>query len=134
MISGLYPPEHWPAQRERAKITVSSARTIQDITADIERRFLPDYEPVYAQARETPHAIEEQARRDNAVRAEFAAILRTPPGVGPISFYGRKAGPIYAHIRVEYDHVRMELHHLPIAAAREICQLLNRLEETDAKS
>ncbi len=134
IISGRYPTGYYPAKNNRPKITISSARSIEAIAADIERRFLPDYKSCYAQVREAQRAIEEQTRRDNTTRAEFAAILKTPPGVGEINFYGRKAGSIYAHIRVEFDHVEMKLSHLPIAAAREICQLLNRLEETDAQS
>lgn len=46
-VSGDYPPKHYPPGI-RFAISISSKRTPQDMAHDIQRRFLPEYDRLYA--------------------------------------------------------------------------------------
>ena len=131
VITGRYCPPFFPRSEDCVRITVSSARPIADIAADIQRRFFPRYLGVYSQVRERQRLAEESKRQEATILAELATILDmrvSDDEVIRIRYPGVDDGYAYGRIRVFADRVKIDVSGIPIATAREICRLLREIE------
>jgi hypothetical protein len=120
----------YPRPENRPRITVSSARPVEDIAADIQRRFIPRYLEAYAQVRKRLRLAEEIERQEAAILIELAAILDERVSSDKMIRYsnGRGSRYVYGYVQVSKDRVKIDLSGLPIATAREICRLLRDLK------
>jgi hypothetical protein len=129
-VHGRYPTPYCPDPARRLRITVSSARPVEAIAADVRRRFLPTYLELYAQLRERRQRAEERERRDAAIRAELAAILGERVGGDGVIRYSDGGGApvgsryVYGRIEVSGEEVRLDLSSVPVETARAVCRLL----------
>jgi hypothetical protein len=126
VVHGRYFPSYYPEPRERPRITVSSARPVATIAADIQRRFVPHYLEAFARVCERKRRAEERERQEAAIRVELAAILdEEVSGDGMIRYRSdRGGGYIYGRIEVSGDHVKLDVSGVPVETARAICRLL----------
>ncbi|MBN1179931.1 MAG: hypothetical protein JXD18_12020 [Anaerolineae bacterium] len=136
-VHGRYPAPYCPDPARRPRITVGSARPVEAIAANVQRRFLPAYLALYAQLRERRQRAEELERRDAAIRADLAAILGERVGDDGVIRYSNSGGKpvgsryIYGRIDVSGEEVRLDLSGVPVETARAVCRLL---VETSARA
>ncbi len=130
VVTGRYYPPFYPRPENRVRITVSSARPIADIAADVQRRFVPRYLEAYSQVRERQRLAEEAERHEAAILAELAAILDERVSDDEVIRYsnGRTGHYVYVRVEVARNRVKINLSGLPVATAREICRLLREIE------
>jgi len=130
VVAGRYPHLFCPRPENRVRITVSSARPIADIAADIQRRFIPRYLEVYAQVRKRLRLAEEAERHEAAILAELATILDERVSDGKVIRYSndRTGHYVYRRVEVARNRVKIDLVGLPVATAREVCRLLREIE------
>jgi len=131
VVAGRYYHPFFPRSEDCVQITISSARPITDIAADIQRRFFPRYLGVYSQVRERQRHAEETERQEADILAELAAILDmrvSDDGVIRVRHPGVDGGYAYGRVSVSVDRVKIDVSGLPVATAREICRLLREIE------
>jgi hypothetical protein len=126
VVHGRYFPSYYPEPRERPRITLSSARSIAAIAADIQRRFVPHYLEAFARVCERKRRAEERERQEAATRVELAAILDEEVSGDGVIRYRRDRGGGYTYGRVEVsgDQVKLDISAIPVDTARAICRLL----------
>jgi hypothetical protein len=117
---------YYPEPKARPRITVSSARSIAAIAADIQRRFIPHYLEAFARVCERKRRAEERERQEAAIRAELAAILgEEVSGDGVIRYRSdRGGGYTYGRVEVSGDQVKLDISGIPAETACAICCLL----------
>jgi hypothetical protein len=126
VIHGRYFPSYYPESKARPRVTVSSARSIAAIAADIQRRFILHYLEAFARVCERKRRAEERERQEAAIRAELAAILGEEVSGDGVIRYRRDRGGGYTYGRVEVsgDQVKLDFSGVPVETARTICRLL----------
>ena len=128
-ISGNFPRtdkgeriDPYEYNEERHEISVSIAKTPEQIARDIERRFLPRY-------RELLRRVKEKVAQSNEYAVACARNLERIKG-GKLTEEEEKgyimhlSGEIFGEIRVHGETVRIELHSVPIEAAQRIVRIL----------
>ena len=107
-VSGIYPPGHTP-YGPRHVISISPKRAPQDMAADIQRRFLPTYDRLYAQCQA---AVEDERRRlqekiqDTQHLADLLGVPYRPPAdPAEIRELDWSEGEFYARVRTENGRV-----------------------------
>jgi len=128
LVPGIHP--FYPRPENRVRITVSSARPIADIAADVQRRFVPRYLEAYTQVRERQRRAEEANRQEATILAELAAILDERVSDDEVIRYSsdRDGHYVYGRVEVARNRVKIDLSGLPVATAREICRLLREIK------
>jgi len=128
-VSGRYFPSFYPEPKDRPCITVSSARSIEAIAADIQRRFVPRYLEAFARVCKRKRRAEEYERQREAILAELAEILNEPVGGDGVIRYHSDRDGRYAYGRIEVfgEHVSLDFSGVPVDTAREICRLLHTI-------
>jgi hypothetical protein len=129
-VHGRYFPSFYPEPKLRPRITVSSARSIEAIAADIQRRFIPRYLETFAQVCNRKRRAEEYECRREVILAELAEILKEPvSGDGVIRYHsGRDGRYTYGRIEVSGEQVRLDFSGVPVDTARAICRLLHKIK------
>ena len=129
-VHGRYFPSYYPEPRDRPRITVSSARSIEAIAADIQRRFIPRYLEAFLQVCKWKRRAEEYERRKEAILAELAEILNEPVGGdGLIRYHSDRDGRYtYGWIEVSGEHVRLDFSGVSVDTARAVCRLLREIK------
>lgn len=107
-VSGFYPDTAKP-DGPRHTITVSAKRTARDIASEIDRRFLPTYDRLYAECLATAEAARRRAEEKAEAIQYIAALLgipyklpRSPHEIRELDWSEDK---FYARVRVEGEHV-----------------------------
>ena len=120
---------YYPKPKARPRVTVSSARSIAAIAADIQRRFIPHYLEAFARVCERKRRAEERERQEAAIRVELAAILDEEVSGDGVIRYRRDRGDGYTYGRVEVsgDQVKLDFSGVPVETARAICRLLREI-------
>jgi hypothetical protein len=77
-VTARYPHPFYPRPESRPRITISSARSIEAIAADVQRRFIPRYLEAFARVCERKRRAEEYERQRKAILAGLAEILQEP--------------------------------------------------------
>lgn len=110
-VSGVYPtPISYHGNNPM--ITVSPRRTSQAIARDIEQRFLPEYDKLFA--RSWADANNEHRRLQERIETtrRLADLLDIPfhPSSDPknVQYLNWAEGDFYARVRVEHDRVYLE--------------------------
>jgi hypothetical protein len=101
VVHGRYLPSYYPEPRERPRITVSSARPIAAIAADIQRRFILHYLEAFARVCERRRRAEERERRQEVILTELAGILGEPVGGDSVIRYSSHPDGRYTYGQVE---------------------------------
>jgi hypothetical protein len=132
----------WPLDDERRQVTssydasiprinVSFTRKPEDIAKEIQRRFLPEWEPLWqkAMARLESSRSHEHSTKSNAV--QLAEIVGVDPSEvdrgGKFSLYRSSIFPeSISDVKVSGDSVTLELH-TDVEGAKEILRSLVRL-------
>jgi hypothetical protein len=129
VIHGRYFPSHCPESRDRPRITVSSARSVAAIAADIQRRFIPHYLEAFARVCERQRRAEERERQEAVIRAELAATLGEEVSGYRVISYRRDRGDgcTYGRVEVSGDQVKLDIFGVPVDTARAICRLLREI-------
>jgi hypothetical protein len=129
VVHGRYFPSYYPEPKARPRVTVSSARSIAAIAADIQRRFIPHYLEAFARVCERKRRAEERERQEAAIRVELAAILDEEVSGDGVIRYRRDRGDGYTYGRVEVsgDQVKLDFSGVPVETARAICRLLREI-------
>ena len=122
-VAGIYPGNHLPFGTEHPRITVAVSRGAEAIAKDIERRFLPQYLPLFEQNMQAKADDEEFRRKETAARDSLAEALD-----GEIVFDHsiRFAGPdnSYGTMTVGGDTVTVELRSLGVESAKRLAHFL----------
>ena len=129
-VHGRYFTSYYLEPRDRPRITVSSARSIKAIAADIQRRFIPRYLDAFAQVCKRKRRAEEYERRKKLVLAELAKILNEPvSGDRIIRYHSDRDGRYtYGRIEVSGEHVNLDFSGVPVDTALAICRLLREIK------
>jgi hypothetical protein len=116
-------PYRWGEKRH--EITVSIGRRADQIAKDIERRFLPRY-------RELLKRAQEQVSKANVYQGACERNLEAIKGA-PLSEEEKKrreyhlTGDIFGSVKVTDTDANLELHSVPIEAAKKIVRLIANL-------
>jgi hypothetical protein len=123
-VTGRYP--HHPRYghglaREYPKITAAARRGPGAIARDIERRFLPDYLPIYQEALESKRGYEKQDREKERTLDELAGILNVQRGQDKV--YPNYPG--YGYIEIQGGSIKFDLRGVPKDVALELARVLS---------
>jgi hypothetical protein len=128
IITGAYPPNHYPPQDRRPRITVSATRAPKAIARDIQRRFLPDYLEAYSGSVRRCRAAQFNIATTNTQLEQLAEIVGE---TAQPTEYGRRGrlylpdGKLEAHA-VDSRRFHIELHGIDFETACAICEILTR--------
>jgi len=107
---------------KRHEITVSLAKTPQQIARDIERRFLPRYRELFG-------GVVERVNKSNQYARTCAKNLEAIKGK-PLTEYEMKertwrfSGSVLGEVWVDNESARVELHSVPIETAKKIMAIV----------
>jgi hypothetical protein len=130
-VTARYPHPFYPRPESRPRITISSARSIEAIAADVQRRFIPRYLEAFARVCERKRRAEEYERQRKALLAELAEILQEPvSGDGVIRYHCDRDGRYtYGRVDVSGEQVSLDFSGVPVDTARAICRLLGEIKK-----
>lgn len=107
-VSGDYPPKHYPSG-PRFAISISPKRTPQDMAADIQRRFLPEYDRLYAacwaSAEDERRRWQEKIETTQRLASLLGVRFQPPADREKVCELSWSEGEFYAHVRTENGRV-----------------------------
>jgi hypothetical protein len=135
-ITGGFPRDFYPLPEHRPLITVSADRSPKSVAADIARRFLPTYVPLFEAMEAQARAWAQVQTRKNAALDAMAEVLGIPVyryfdnrQEGELYHYGPETARIRARPTGSDDGVCVDLalDRLPLDVALQVCEVLREM-------
>jgi hypothetical protein len=110
-VSGLYPPRHNP-QGPRHTISISPKRAPQDMAEDIQRRFLPAYDRLYAEclaaAENERRRLQDKIETTQRLANLLGVAYRPPDDATAVPKLSWSEGEFHAYVRTENGRVYLD--------------------------
>jgi hypothetical protein len=133
-VSGDYPKGHTP-YGERFEISISLKRAPEDMAADIQRRFLPEYDRLYAAcwagAEDERRRLQEKIETTQRLADLLGVACQTATDLRDMHKLSWSEGDFYAQVRTENGRVYLDRVSMSVAEFERIVPAIRNTSDAN---